>query len=271
MLNFSGISRKSVLGQALRLPLNLIPSTAQMGILQGPMKGMQWIVGSSQHGCWLGSYEYEKQVFFQKTIRPGSVVFDIGAHVGFHTLLASTLVGPQGKVVAFEPMPENINYLKRHLQLNQIKNVSVMEAAVSDHDGTTRFEMHACRFQGRLASQGGLSVRVVSLDHLIATREIPSPDYLKIDVEGAEFGVLRGAKQLLLDKHPTIVLALHGEEVGRKCRQFLQDLGYHMETLNDRPLESSDEIFASCETNGKPIVKSNGKPSVNLRMNIRKA
>jgi len=130
MINFSGITDNSVVGKVLRLPLKLIPGGTILPILQGNLKGKKWIVGSSNHGCWLGTYEFAKQRLFSETIREGSVVYDIGAHVGFYTLLASVLVGPKGKVVAFEPLPRNIYYLKKHLRLNQCKNVILVEAAV---------------------------------------------------------------------------------------------------------------------------------------------
>ena len=97
-MNFSGISNKKLLGKLLRFPFRFIPTDMRMPILQGRLKGKKWIVGSSNHGCWLGSYEYEKRLVFEKTVTKGSIVFDIGAHVGFYTLLASVLVGPGGRV-----------------------------------------------------------------------------------------------------------------------------------------------------------------------------
>ncbi len=136
LMNFSGLSDQSFAGKFFRYPLRLIPSTMRLPILQGTLKGKQWIVGSGQHGCWLGSYEHDKQQLLAKSIAAGSVVFDLGSHAGFYTLLASSLVGPKGKVVAFEPMPQNLSYLKEHLRLNQITNVTVIEAAVSDRNGT---------------------------------------------------------------------------------------------------------------------------------------
>lgn len=68
-------------------------------------------MGSSSHGCWIGSYEYHKRRLFEQAVTPGSAVFDIGAHVGFYTLLASVLVGDQGRVVAFEPNAGNVRLL----------------------------------------------------------------------------------------------------------------------------------------------------------------
>ncbi|MBN8636124.1 MAG: hypothetical protein J0M07_12425 [Anaerolineae bacterium] len=100
-MNFSGISRQSLIGQLLRLPLALMPKSARVPILQGALRGRWWIAGSSNHGCWLGSYEFDKQQRLSAHVQPGMVVYDIGAHVGFYTLLAAQLVGPGGHVFSF--------------------------------------------------------------------------------------------------------------------------------------------------------------------------
>src|SRR5580765_1322501 len=104
LANLSGISRETLIGKLLRAPLRLLPRTAAVPILQGPLRGKKWIVGSGTHGCWLGSYEYDKQKLFQKTVRSGDVVYDVGANAGFYSLLASLLVGEKGHVYSFEPL-----------------------------------------------------------------------------------------------------------------------------------------------------------------------
>ncbi len=76
-----------------------------MHVVQGPLRGKRWIAGSSNHGCWLGSYELAKQRKVIELVRPGMVCWDVGAHVGFYTLLFAELVGPLGRVFAFEPLP----------------------------------------------------------------------------------------------------------------------------------------------------------------------
>ena len=80
------------------------------------------------------------------------MVFDIGAHVGFYTLLSSILVGPNGHVYAFEPLPRNLKYLKEHLRINKITNVHVFELAVSNLSGEGQF------FEGPNSSMGRLSI-----------------------------------------------------------------------------------------------------------------
>lgn len=140
-MNFSAISDQTVLGKMLRSPLKLIPQKAKVPIFQiKSLRGKRWIAGASNHGCWIGSYEYEKRILFERIVGQGKVVFDIGAHVGFYTLLASALTGDKGKVFAFEPVPENLNHLSRHLVLNGVSNVKIFDAAVSNRCGTLFFD-----------------------------------------------------------------------------------------------------------------------------------
>ncbi|MEH2006873.1 FkbM family methyltransferase [Nostoc sp.] len=241
-INFSGISNQTILGKILRILLQFIPATTVMPILQGKLKGKKWIVKSGQHGAWLGSYEYEKQIIFQQIIQEGSIVYELGSNSGFYTILASVLVGSQGKVVAFEPHPQNLHYLKQHLRLNHLENVIVIDSAVSDSSGVIQFD--GSGFTGHISSQGELQVKTVSLDELIDTEQILPPNFLKIDIEGAEMLALTGAKSILSKIHPTILLATHGIEVHQQCCQFLNSLGYRLETIYGEDIQNSNEIIA---------------------------
>lgn len=246
-MNFSGISSKSVLGKILRSPLKLIPTNTRMPIIQGPLRGKQWIAGSSNHGCWLGSYENEMQTRFSAAIRPGYTVYDLGAHVGFYSLLASVLAGPEGKVFSFEPVPQNLNYLRRHLELNHVANCFVWEAAVGSSEGTTSFDSGATLAHGHLAaeSNGALTVRTVTLDGLVASGKLPPPDLIKCDIEGGEYEALSGASGILEKYGPAIFLSTHGVEVNRRCCKLLEDLHYRLTSLTELPLAQTHELMAT--------------------------
>lgn len=246
MFDFSRISRESATGRILRLPLRLIPRNLTMRICQGPLRGKKWIAGSSNHGCWLGSYEFDKQLLIAQTLEKGKVFFDIGANVGFYTLLASSLVGDTGRVFAFEPVPKNVVFLKKHLEMNHLRNATVFSAAVSERSGVAQFSEGPNNYMGRLADEGTLAVELVSLDELSAKGNLDRPDYIKIDVEGAELSVLRGARVLLADACPTIFLATHGSEVHSECLSLLQSLGYICRPLDEtRDIQTCDEVVAS--------------------------
>ena len=227
------------------MPLKLIPANTEMPILQGRTRGLRWIVGSSDHGCWLGSYEAAKQRALVALAREGSVFYDIGANVGFYTLLGSALVGPAGRVIAFEPVARNLEYLRRHLEINRITNVTVIDSAVSDESGDRSFMAGASNATGRLSPTGDTVVPVETLDALIARGIIPDPDIIKMDIEGGELNALSGAKRMLERVKPTILVATHSESIHQACIEFLTGLGYRLlDRWPDGRLLPGDELIA---------------------------
>lgn len=243
-MNISSIPATSVSGKLLRFPLRAIPPSARLPILQGPSRGKRWIVGSSNHGCWLGSYEKEQRLKFEQHVSEGDVVFDIGAHAGFYTLVASALVGPRGHVVAFEPLPENLEYLRRHLSINCIENVSVIDKAVSDRAGVVGFEKHENRAMGRISDAGELRIEAVSLDERIGDSSLPPPNCIKMDVEGAEYRALSGAREYLSSARPTVLLSTHGAEVHGNCCRLLRECGFDLVPLDGTTIDGSSTILA---------------------------
>jgi FkbM family methyltransferase len=244
-MNFSGIARSGLFGKALRWPLQFIPASALVPIVQGRLRGYKWVAGSSNHGCWLGSYELSKQKRFAAVIAPGTVVYDIGANVGFYTLLAAELVSPAGRVIAFEPLPRNLRYLEQHVSQNNLSNVDIIPAAVAAQSGDAFFDDKHGASMGHLSVAGSLVVKTVRLDELVASGRIPAPDTMKIDVEGAEEQVLAGAAGLLSSKRPTIFLATHGDHLREVCLQLLTQYGYSIVAIDGGDLEDTDEFLAT--------------------------
>lgn len=240
-MKFSWVPYAPQLGRFLQI---ILPHNMVVPILQGRLRGKKWIIGSSNIECGLGSYEYEKRVLFERRVRNSSVVYDIGAHVGFYTLLASQLVGPNGKVIAFEPVRRNLDYLKRHLDINHCANVVVIEAAVSDKNGIFPFSEGPDSSMGHLSNESNLTVNTVSIDYLVMRREIPAPSYMKIDVEGAELLVLKGAKATLNNHNPEVLLATHSPKIHRDCCDFLKSLDYKVKPVVGDDLYNTNEIFA---------------------------
>lgn len=117
-MNFSALPRGTLTGRIARWPLSLIPGQTVLPVLQGPVRGARWIVGSSTHGCWLGSYEQEKVRIVRASLRAGVVFFDVGAQAGYYSILAARYTMPGGRVYAFEPLPRNLAFLRRHRDLN---------------------------------------------------------------------------------------------------------------------------------------------------------
>ena len=243
-MNFSKINYQSILGKILRLPLRLIPKRMILPILQGRLRGKKWIVGAGEHGYWLGSYEMNKRLAFEREIQPGSVVYDVGANVGYFSLLASELTGKEGQVYSFEPLPRNIKFLMKHKSLNNLNNIEVIEAAVSFQSGEALFDLGASSAMGHLSEVGGLRVRMVSLDDLVSEGELQPPEYIKIDVEGAEYDVLRGAEKIIEKFRPTLFLDTHQRTAHQNTIQYLEEHHYHFEILDGKPLSETKELIA---------------------------
>jgi FkbM family methyltransferase len=161
-----------------------------------------------------------------RAVRPGDVVYDLGANVGYYSLAAARRVGPHGRVIAFEPLPDVADVLERHLAVNGIRNVTVERCAVSDEDGEAWFDPGVGSAYGRLSETGRIRVPTVSLDRFCAVRGLPLPNVVKIDVEGAELQALRGAVGILRRARPRVMLSLHTAEMQRECPALLASLGY---------------------------------------------
>ena len=179
----------------------------------------------------------------EELIPPRGVFYDLGANIGLYARHVAR-VCEVSRIVAFEPWGPNIELLRRNLALGDIESlVTVVQAAVADREGELEFQVDDVQStSGTLdAVTGGrpaegrsnlhlppakTCVRAVTLDGLVARAEIPPPDVVKIDVEGAEDLVLQGAREVLARHRPALVVELHGAAVTVRVLRFLLDLGY---------------------------------------------
>jgi FkbM family methyltransferase len=234
----SSISHTTLLGKLIRLPFKLLPAGAVVRILRGPASGMRWIADSAANGFWLGYWELEDQRYFASRLRPGDVVYDIGAHVGIYTLLSGSKVGPEGHVYAFEPLPRNARYLGRHIEINGLSNCTVVEAAVSNSAGSRQFDPTEHTTAGHFSDSGAMTVRTLSLDEFVFGSPVRPPNAIKINAEGAEQEVLEGGRRALTEHFPLIFLSTHSEDVDRRSCDLLRSLGYSLRRL------AADKIWA---------------------------
>ncbi|HXF85704.1 MAG TPA: FkbM family methyltransferase [Anaerolineales bacterium] len=146
--------------------------------------------------------EKESVMWCKKLIRPGMIVLDIGAHLGYYTRIFSELVKDSGRVFAFEPCPENLLVLRHNLQQSKYKNVYIFDKAVSSKDGqavlfiSPGHSNHSLN-AGYTPDQGRVTVQTISIDSFLAAQSIQVVDFIKIDVEGAEPLVLEGMRQTI--------------------------------------------------------------------------
>ena len=213
-------------------------------VLAGPLRGARWIPASGGKilRVFAGTYEPEQTGWFTKLIKPGDVVLDVGAHVGYYTLLASRLTGPSGCVISFEPDPGNHRHLCSHVRLNRAANVEVVRSAVGDQSGTARFRKGTGSGTGHLAGSGDLEVPVLRLDDFLETRDV-HPGFLKIDTEGAEGLVLRGSRLLLERDRPVIFLSTHGADRHRDALSLLSEAGYSFQAILGGSPEAASEVL----------------------------
>ncbi len=183
---------------------------------------------------WTGTYERGVQMQLTELLRAGSTFWDVGAHVGFFTLLASRLVGERGHVQAFEPLDANRARLDAALDLNGARNVTVHGCAVAARSGERMIYAHGASNMWTLVRERGEheSVRVEcqSLDELAGA--VGPPDLIKIDVEGAEVEALRGGRELLEQYRPALILEFSDAALLAEGRQVLP--GYAFERIGDR-------------------------------------
>lgn len=247
--NWSAIPKSSLAGRILRAPLALLPEGKELKVRRGPAKGLRWKVGSSTHGCWLGTYELEKRRALERLVSPGDVVYDIGAQAGYYTLCFSRLVGDTGHVVAMEPFPQNLVHILHHIQVNDVSNVSVVAAGADEASRTAGMTTGRGASQNTIVENAANQMRIatVSVDSLVVEDGFPPPDFVKIDIEGAEGRALRGMSRVLEEHRPVLSIALHGPAVSQECTGLLAKQDYTIQDLEGRYLDDpaqTDEIIA---------------------------
>ncbi len=186
--------------------------------------GVWWLAGSDYSGSVIrdGSFENSEFRFVQRYLEPGMTVLDIGAHHGFYTLLASTRIGSEGRIHAFEPSPRERAALLRHLKWNAVSNVSVYALALGKEAKAGQLfvvDKHQTGCNSLrppasdvLESATPTPVDVIPLDDWISEHHLASADFAKLDVEGGELDVLKGASKFL-ERRPRPVFLIEVQEI----------------------------------------------------------
>lgn len=213
-------------------------------IRSGPLLGKKWIAASG--GRFIrGTYETVNTEAFQRCVNLGDIVYDVGGHVGYFSVLSSHLTGPKGRVLVFEPRPLNAAYIKHHIKINSINNVSLFEVAVSSISGEARFDSRTGTGTGHLSVKGNLNVKTIILDEFVYGESHPPPDFMKIDIEGGEIDALNGAQEILASARPILLIATHGKKESNFVMNCLKQHDYEVETLNfDSIKDGNMEILA---------------------------
>ena len=196
-------------------------------------------------GAITGSFEPDETAFVTGCLRPGSIVCDIGANLGYYTMLAATLVGERGHVYSFEPMPLLFDSLQRSIARNSFgERVTAFNVALADRKGEAalQYAAHSDNWGGASLSfedlLPGHATETVPIEPLTVLLDVDRLDFIKIDVEGAEFIALSAAADLLQRLRPTILSEIHPGQLARVSRctpddylRLMGSLGYQCHRL----------------------------------------
>lgn len=205
----------------------------------GPAKGLVYpITLPLDKAIWTGAYETEFAEAVASSVNHGDVCYDIGAYRGFFSGVFA-LAGAK-RVIAFEPFPQNCAQLHRLALSNPQLPLAIENVAVGREDGIAEFnvmpdssmgKLASSSFQSEVPSAAVLKVSLRSLDSLISERKYPAPQIMKIDVEGAELDVLRGAENTLKKDRPVLFIEAHSRTLAAECTQLLAAIGYRVDVL----------------------------------------
>lgn len=223
-------------------------------ISAGPARGLVFPINLPRDKLfWTGTWEKQVAEVISKNIREGDVCLDIGSHRG---LMAGIMaLASRGTVYCFEPNPENHDHLERLRGLNPGLDLCLVNVAVSDSDGEAEFsimpessmgKLSESVFQSEAQQTGRITVPTRALDSLLNDKTIVLPEFLKIDVEGAELLVLKGAANLIADKRPTIVVELHSYSLAHECTDWLRSYRYGMRIIESGIDLDDREAFRVC-------------------------
>lgn len=186
---------------------------------------------------------HEDEVISKFTPKAGDTVIDVGAHIGLYTIIGSKRVGPTGKVIALEPYPDSYYLLKRNLELNQLDNVIALECAASSSaeslarlylpSGDQGFTKLHTIMPSRAVTENFVEVSAKKLDDILYSLRIEHVEWIKIDVEGAELEVMKGASETLTKNMAIKVLVeihnVQGTDLYLEILQYLTPFGFHSE------------------------------------------
>jgi FkbM family methyltransferase len=235
------IYRSPLFARLIRLGLNLAAPqgfTSQT-VASGGLRGMKLALDlQTEKDYWLGTYEPELQSAITDLVKPGDIAFDVGANIGYITLLLARQVGNKGRVFAFEALPENQRRLHENVYLNQLNDsVVVIRAAVVECSRPVEFLVGPSHGTGKAAGSAGrqelqysgsITVTGTSLDEFVYTAGRPAPQIIKMDIEGGEVLALPGMQRLLFQARPILLLELHGPDAARSAWELLAKSDYRL-------------------------------------------
>jgi len=234
------IYRTGPLAAFIRGGLNRAAPTGltQVKIAAGDLAGYTILLDMKlDKDYWLGTYEPELQAALHAVVQPGAVIYDVGANIGYVSLLLAKAAGETGKVYAFEALPENAERWRKNIALNGMDaRLKLFAVAVTQATGPVTFLVHASGGMGKAAGSAGrsdkylseINVPGISLDEFVYGQGNPPPQVVKMDIEGGEVLALPGMRRILAQARPLMLMELHGPESSRVAWETLTAAGYQI-------------------------------------------
>jgi FkbM family methyltransferase len=248
-----GLYRHPFVARAIRKTLNTAApqGLSAVKVAAGALAGFHLHLDlKTEKDYWLGTYEPDLQIAARDFFRSGEVVYDVGANIGYISLMAARIVGENGRVYAFEALPANLERLKEHIALNHLEDrITAIHAAVTERVGEAIFLAHASGAMGKAEGSAGrettysqhLRVPSVTLDHFVFKQGHPPPHTVKMDIEGGEGLALAGMQHLLTESKPTLLIELHGEQAARQVWKQLAAHAYRLHSMR-KPYTHVDNV-----------------------------
>ncbi|MCJ7703416.1 MAG: FkbM family methyltransferase [Anaerolineales bacterium] len=235
-----GLYRLGPVSKLIRTLLNRISPTGltTVRVSAGALAGMQLRLDlQTEKDYWLGTYEVDLQQAVAEHVRPGWVAYDVGANIGYISLLLARAVGESGRVQAFEALPANLERLRENIELNALtERVTVIAGAVTDSSRPVRFLIGPSGAMGKVAGSAGredihlhsIQVPGIALDDFVYQQGNPAPQVLKMDIEGGEVLAIKAMSRLLREARPLVFLEVHGPEAARAAWDTFPGAGYRV-------------------------------------------
>lgn len=211
---------------------------SEVSVAAGGLTGAHMLLDMQmEKDYWLGAYEPDLAESIQELVRPGMTAYDVGANIGYVTLMLARAVEQSGVVVAFEALPENLERLRKNIALNpEGQWIRVVHAAVMDASGEASFLVGPSDEMGKVQGSAGrqieygssISVPSLSLDDYVFKQGGLAPQAIKMDIEGGEVLALPGMRAVLRQAQPLMLLELHGPESARCAWEELSAAGYRL-------------------------------------------
>ena len=223
-------------------------------ISAGPAKGLKFpITLPDDKLIWTGTWEKQVAEQIYSNVIVGKPSLDVGSHRGF--MAGIMALAGSSQVYCFEPNPENISHLEKLKDLNSNLPLKIIPCAVSEKSGEAEFSLMPESSMGKLSESifqrdvernELITVQVKSLDDLLKSGDIELPGFIKIDVEGAELLVLKGARKIIELSFPVFVVELHSLSLAHECKEFLKQYGYKVKIIQKAVDLSDESQFSVC-------------------------